>query len=378
MCRAIRRTAVLLLALAPFQWSGAQSGSSARIRAQERLVDSLVAVRNQATAALRAYDDSANRARIQKDTLRIGNLRLLVEPALRGRVEPLARIAAARVDSLAGSGARRLVNEWVLVRGTGSGSADTVVVSYFQRSAGSPGREFQNIWGVAEDSTLANWIYTTAVRALSWGVDIATLKWQGDMVLPDTLPTSEWISTRLEIISSPTTVAHRCYEGDLSACRVALRLVEVRDPATEWFDATDRRRYVAWYSRMSSNTIWSRGEPDVELCAGGSDAACLGVMRSMRGYAEPIFSRGRIGVAKSAIRLGGADGFGRYLTATGSPAERLTTAAGVPLDSVLRVWIGNVRDARQPSRDISTGIAISSLGWILLCGVLSLRSSRWR
>jgi hypothetical protein len=367
------RSVALILILAASSRLAAQGGSD-RIRAQERVVDSLVANRRQAIAALQAFDDSVTRARVRMDTLTVGSLRFRIEPTLRERAERAARVAAARIDSVAGAGARRFAGSWLIVRGTGPASGDTLVVSYtLPFSKARALQEMQTVWGPTGDSTLVEWMYDAALRALGETVDAPMLAWQRGVVRPDSVTTTDWLGTRLDVVSSSSTVAHLCYEGEVAACRAALGFTPVTDWVTEWFDAPARRRYVAFYNRGRETR-----DPDADLCEEGSDAACISVMRGIRYYGDPITAHRRMTVVMTAIRMGGARGFERYLTGTGSPAERLAATAAAPLDSVLRIWIDHVRSARRPSRDMSTGIAMSSLGWILVCGVLALRSSRWR
>jgi hypothetical protein len=349
---------------------GAQRASSPDAREQQRIVDSTVARWQRAGRALSAFDDSVARTRALTDTLRVGALRLLVEPGLRDRAQAAAQIASARLDSVAGPEARRLEADLIVVRFLKDSVRDTVVVAARARND----KEFLTVWGPANDSTLVSWIHTRALRLLTMSMDRRMTNWLGNSeVTPDSLATGTWLGTRLDLVSSPATVARRCYDGDIAACKVALRLVDTGDPIMTWFDADGRRRYVE-----SAAAFYNSPKQDADACIAGSDAACIGHMRSKLHYSDPVPPFRRATVAAIAIEIGGRSGYQRLLGATGSPTDRLEAAAGVPIDSVLRVWVAKVRDARRPGQAMSTGIAMSSLGWILVCGVLALRSSRWR
>jgi hypothetical protein len=362
----------VLLALPSVRLLEAQRAASLEVRTQEHLVDTLVARWRNAYRALKSFDDSVARLRAVTDTLRVGSLRLLVEPALRVRVEAAARLASARIDSLAGSGAKRLESRWLAVHFANDSSRDSIVVA----TRLGDNSEEMHIWGVVSDSAIAQWIYADALRLLSFGIDRPFHDWLASELSPDTLATVAWLATRLDVVSSDAFVARRCYDGDLAACRIAFRLVDVADPVTGWYDAPGRQRHV---KLVASRQFSGReGQNEAEDCAAGTDAACIAFMRKWPAMEDPIPSYRRRSLASVAMHMGGRSGFERMLTSTGTPAERLAAAAGAPVDSVLRVWLAKVRDTRLPSQDMTPGIAASSLGWILVCGLLALRSTRWR
>jgi hypothetical protein len=350
----------------------AQRGTSSEVRAQERIVDTLVARWRRATHEWRAFDDSVNRLRAVKDTLRIGSLRLLVEPAVRGRAEAAGRVAAARIDSLAGTGAKRLEKHWLVVHLVNDSAHDTIVVAArSQRGSG----EYLTVYGVAADSTLATWIYQDAVRLLGLGIDSSLYNWLRELT-PDTLSTDAWLATRLDMVSSDAQITHRCYNGDLAACKVALRLVEVPDPVMTWYDAVGRRQVV---KRVAATWFYGRdNREESENCIAGADAACISVMKKYQELMDPFPPLRRRSLAAVAMQIGGRSGYERMLNATGTPAERIATVADAPLDSVLHVWLAKVHDTRRPSRDMTPGIAASAFAWMLVCGLLALRSTRWR
>ena len=350
---------------------GAQRAESPEVRAQQRRADTLVSRWRHASRALTAFDDSVALDRAVVDTLRVGSLRLLVEPALRVRAEAAARIAAARIDSLAGSGAKRLERHWLGVRFANDSSQDSIVVT--ARSGNYV--VFLSMYGVAPDSALGDWIFRHAQRLLGKDIDPPLFHWLREDLSPDTLTAEAWLSTRLAVLSADAIVARQCYEGDIAACRIVFDFVAVADPVMDLYDAAGRRRRVKSQSRQFYS---GDAGAEAEDCVAGADAACIAFMRKHPELNDPVPGLRRLALATIAMQVGGRSGFERMLTATGAPAERLATAAGVPVDSVVRVWLARVRNTRLPSRDMTPGIAASSLGWMLVCGLLALRSSRWR
>lgn len=365
-----RLVVATLLALCAPRLLPAQRAVSSEARAQEHVVDTLVARWREVAKALGEFDDSLARIRAVTDTLRVGNLRLLVEPAIRSRAESAARVANARIDSIAGSAARRLEDRWLAVHYLSDVGHDTVVVAIRGRLR----QEYATVWGPASDSALAEWIFQDARVALSNTIDRQMYFWMATTPTPDTLPTAMWLNARLNIVSSETSIARRCYDGDIEACKISLRLIGYEDPVMTWFDAAARRRYVTRHGAYSGGS----GSVGGEACVAGSDAACVNVMHAINHFADPIPPYLRNTVAAVAVQMGGHAGFERMLNGTDAPMQRLASVAGVPVDSVLRTWLSKVHGTRLPSQDMTPGIALSSLGWVLVCGLLAIRSSRWR
>ena len=348
----------------------AQRAPSQELRDQERLVDTLVARWRVAAHALRAYDDSVARVRAVTDTVRVGSLRILVEPDLRSRAETAARLASPRIDSLAGSAARRLETRWLVLHRMHDRGQDTIVLA--ARGANQD-QEYLQVWGTFTDSVLGQAVYHNAQQLLSLSVDQQLKSWLIAELIPDTLPTTAWLGARLAVLSSPASIARSCYDGNLEACTVSLNPISRGDPVMTWFDAAARRRFVT-----TMRVVSGPNRDIAEACVGGSDAACINYMQHMEHLSDPIPPHVRSTVTAMAMQMGGRAGYERMLLATGTPLERLAIAAGVPADSVLRSWLSKVRDSRLPSQDMTPGIAAASMGWILVCGLLALRNTRWR
>jgi len=352
----------------------AQSSGASELRRQRVIVDSVGAFAKRAKARLVAFDDSVAKSRVSLDTIRAGSLQVLVTKSSRSRLEPMVGVAASRFDSIFGSAAKRLETHSLVIRQRWDSVADTVVISMVIKpgKAFPKGREFEVLWGPLTDTLVQRGLRQGAIRLLSDEVSWDLRGWLGSELTPDTVSAYAWTQVRLELVSSSATVARRCYDGDMHACQLTLLLTPVKDRATEWFDSTGRHRYV------SARTF---DVSPVELaCQGGNDKACIAAIRNYDWNRTSFPATGVLitSVTQTAMRIGGHDALDRLLSSKGTPAVALEAAAGVPLDSVLRVWQRNARETRLPSQDVSLGIAGSSLLWILVCGALSLRSSKWR
>jgi hypothetical protein len=113
-------------------------------------------------------------------------------------------------------------------------------------------------------------------------------------------------------------------------------------------------------------------------CLDGNDEGCVIALRAAPSVHLQVAPGLRRSLAELALQMGGPGAFERLYLSRGTPAERLTQTAGAPVDSIVRLWHARVRDTRATSDAMTKEIAAMSLVWILMCGALSLRSSRWR
>jgi hypothetical protein len=346
----------------------AQGRSTFQARQEQvltRLVENVRVVR----AQMKEIEDSVRRERGQLDSMRVGPFRLLVELPFRAQTEVAARAAGARIDSVAGSAVARLGTSRIIVKSL-RGHMDSVEVSITGHA------DYQS--GLLNDSSLARWIGDRAITVLYFSLDKPFISWlKRDAVLtPDTVRADTWRQLRLQMVSSPSFVAHLCYDGDLRQCKIGLGLMQVADPVTQWFDAEGRRRLV---SAAFNNYNQARRPPATVRCKEGDDASCVEYLRDgMWWVTDPIEATGRFALTQLAIEIGGKQGYERLLNSTGSPAERIAAAAGVPIDSVLSVWQWRVRNTLATSVNVTPALGAASITWVLLLAGLSLRSSRWR
>ena len=74
--------------------------------------------------------------------------------------------------------------------------------------------------------------------------------------------------------------------------------------------------------------------------------------------------------------LGGAGALQRLIASDTAPSSRLAAAAKVPLDTLLAQWLHNVRTRGTAWENLTPGLALIAIVWIVAIGALSLRISR--
>jgi hypothetical protein len=347
------------------------------IRAQEARVDAVRVLIQRAEAIERVFRDSMERATNGLDTVLVPPLRLLVAPGLRSRTARVAAPAAEQLSRRLGSVASQLNQDWIVVKSVRRDNNDTVTLGLKGERNGTV---VERLWGVVDDSTLSHWIHDNAsdlfarrllgAHLLAWSRSSA-----GAGLALDTVLAREWVALRFDFVESPTVVSRRCFGGDIAACMSALELTPTSDPALEWYDAAGRHEYVYanWVARAADRAGARR-------CSDGDDASCLSVLRNLfrdhQPHPDPVAAR--MTLVRLAVQLGGVGAYDRLLATTGEPSVRLAATARVPIDSIVRVWLQRTREARVASDSLSVQIAVGSIAWILACGALALRSSRWR
>jgi hypothetical protein len=241
----------------------------------------------------------------------------------------------------------------------------------------SAGAERWPITGRLGDADqFAQWLTQISLNVLADEVSPTLRAWLGWSVQPrlDSVPSFSWTQLRLDLISSPTTIAAQCHSGNARSCAMLLGLVPTRDRLLDWFDAGARRELV--------RRTWARArrEPtgtDLE-CVRGSDAACIEVLGGTA-YSDALFASGhRLALLQLAIQTGGPGATAHLFERAATPTEQLERIAGVSADSLVRAWQHRIRTTRLPSEDLSPAIGAMSLAWIGIFGLMALRSPRWR
>ena len=93
----------------------------------------------------------------------------------------------------------------------------------------------------------------------------------------------------------------------------------------------------------------------------------------------PLGYEARTTLVHLALQLGGRDAYRRLLANPADPlAARLTAAAGMPLDSVIARWHGQVMASRPTTVLLPAWAFVVAMGWTALFAVCGLRSTRWR
>jgi len=329
--------------------------------------DSLAREWRRANAVANAID-SLERARALagRDTIRVGALTIIANPS------PLPlREAAARawpvIDSLYGAEALQLAQRPYVIVGV---DPDTTV----QRPPIQSGIEIT--WD--RDVASLTWLLLTNVPIAR--PDTAWQNWLGGPVRPPSQAESQRAGVYVQLVTAPSQAARRCFLGDVSGCRDALDLVDAADPVSRWYPSAPERRSLVLKS-FGSYFDREIQQPALQACAKGSDSACTQLLHSLPPGAlpKPVAYDARTTLASLALRLGGREAYHRLVASAGRPsADRLASAANVPVDSLLWRWRAEILAARPRPVTLPPWGVWVVLGWTALFAVCASRSSRWR
>lgn len=338
----------------------------------ERRVDEAVARRNVAAADLARFRTVVARHNVYPDTVLLlgGTSRILSEHDHL----PMVRDAALQVDSL--------VSQWTRAhRADLAGPLAAVWSDSARRAEGGVnvalfdhGREVTDHPAIADSRSIARAIEAHVVWLVGTNGKPVFDKWFTGGLPLDTATNTDWRSIRLELVSSGIIIGRRCYTGDLGACRAVLGLASDRDPITAWYDSSDRRAAVRAISEQ-----FPRDVAHAKLCLSGHDADCIAVMRSRDVFLIPPGSAlARTALLQQAIALGGVGLLDRLAASRDSAPDVVSAVANAPLDSVVARWQRHAHDGGIESESATPVVAMTALGWVLVMGAISLRSSRWR
>ena len=354
------------------------------------LLDSLVVRRAAAESRRRAFDDSVSQMRAAFDTVRNGPITVLVTRGERGVAAAAARIA---VDSLAALGDTllgRLEGMRFVIRGIGMSAYELTRPRAIWEPRPEPrmaitrldhnGIEQNQLYErSSRPAIFAGYMIDHARLRLAQSVPATLAQWAGGpgTVAPirfDTALTFEWTQMRLDLVSSPSIVSRRCFDGSKADCRHVLGLDSSSTPARTYFDSAGRRIIVERNGERFRREDYAR----TESCLRGADAACIQLLeRNVANMA--IGSMGhRVALLQLAIQEGGVESTGRVFRGIGTVDEQLAAISGLPVDSLTALWLARVRYERVASDNVSPGMAFASLGWVGLLVLLAVRNKRWR
>jgi hypothetical protein len=336
-----------------------------------RNLDAAVAMRDDAAKAVAAYQLAQAKTRIHNDTVTLAGQTVRIPTD--SEIQPLIQRAAAGADSFL----RRQLGDrlsivpaatFIVRVDTMSPKRQWLIVSRF-----AAGREGNRQLILREAPAMT--------RALESLVDQLLIErrpriseWLNAPLPIDTTSDDAWRVIRLQLAASPTTIARRCYNGSVAACKAFLGLTVEADPATAWYDSTTRRDIVRSRRSALDGAASTR-------CIEGNDADCVGLMRTSAALAPmlgaPALSNARVALVAQALGDGGSGSLASFLDRD-SLTVALAAASKLPLDSVVAHWQRHVHDAGIRSDAFTPGIAVLSLGWIVMLGGLATRSSRWR
>jgi hypothetical protein len=354
----------------------AQDTTVARLRHR---ADSLAIVWRRANVlALIADSLERERAAGGRDTVAVGALRIVINPS------PLAvREAALQawplIDSLYGTAAQSLVTRPYFIQAV---DPDTTV----RRRVLRVGIEVP--WNLSVQDLTRLLLVNVPIAP----PDRAFGDWLGGPVRPRLeakadagrvyvrLAAADAGRVYVRLVTAPSQAARRCFLGDLTGCRSALDLDDAEDAFLKLYPTALERRVVLqrsfaeYFNRPATAGSWNR-------CTRGDDDACIQLLRSIPHHAipRPLDVEGRRLLVYAALRLGGRGAYVRLLADSNAAiSNRLVSAAGVGLDTLLSDWRTGIIAARPAPVTTPPWGAFIALGWIMVLAGCALTSSRWR
>lgn len=323
----------------------------------------------------------ATTRRLYPSELRVGLFRVATTPDLQGLIVPAVQEVSRELQPLLDQPARDAIQSWtVSVRRVEATERRFYGFDPFIVSIRHGERYIPTEYG---DSFLATTKLREHLRQL---VVIATAgtfdrelhSWLFTSPISP-LPPSERVesSARLDLATADAHSARRCVRGDLPSCATLLAIHGVpADPLHTWYAPED-------YRALTSLIALQRGDgPDARAlqraCAAGSQRDCerlLGRIEPGR-IPAPVLAGPRHLLLDEALRLGGPSALTRLRDTKGDVGTRLVAASGVAEDSLLSSWHHRMVTTRGTGIRPPAGVALASLGWLMLLGTLSLRRTR--
>jgi hypothetical protein len=297
------------------------------VRAQDqrelaRRLDALASRRDEAKATY--YQYRVRTAEAYSDTVIVGNGMAAI--AATKETAPIVRAAAVRTDSFLAArfGPIEPVRSdsmmWTIRADSESRRRGQFLVSQVSKKGlvWSP-----DVGANVDDVTrfIENMVQWTLLARGGLGIG----SWLPGALPIDSASDESWRSMRYTLAASATSVARECYVGKLAACKSILGLSGSESYSPDFFGAHARGTLV-----------------------------------------------------QLAVTTGGRGALGRLIANKASTEGALTAASKIPIDSLVAHWQRNVHDGGATSEAFTPVIAMVAIGWIVVMGLLSLRSSRWR
>jgi hypothetical protein len=211
-------------------------------------------------------------------------------------------------------------------------------------------------------------------------VDRAFYVWSGDELRPSIHGSRQDLEqSYVSLVTSHYRVGRDCFVGSIASCRSVLGLDTPVDPARVFQTPAEQREVL---KEIVVGYLESETRAGLTACSSGNDSACAELLTRLARadrLSRPVGNIARQSLARTALVLGGREAYARLMSDSTAPIPlRLAAAAGLPLDSLLRVWHASVIAARPRPVAVPAFGALAGLGWIAVFGLCALRSSRWR
>ena len=344
------------------------------LRSQDSL---MVRLRRQADSLLGSWREAQKladvadslervRATAGSDTIAVGGLRIIVNPS------PVPwREAAERawpvIDSLYGSGVDDLPRHPYIFRAVDPDSG-------VRRTVLHVGAEVPWDLDVRATTTLL----LTTVTPPSF--DPALADWLGAALRPTLRPQDERAAVFVQLVTAPSAAVRACFLGDIARCKDVLQVGDSTGLLARWYVTPSEREAVV---TESFSDYFARGAtaPSLQRCGQHHDDACTALLELLPPgtLPRPLAHPARMVLVREALRAGGREAYRRLVARPGSSiGERLSSAAGLDIDSLVVRWRSEVLSARPRPLTLPWWASFAAIGWTAFFGFCALRSSRWR
>lgn len=369
MCdrRVIALIGVFTLVATPVDAQQAAPRDTAAVLEARR--DSLIALYRQIEQRIDRREEAARRRRLAEaarlDTQHVGVVTIVASPAAAPAAGPTVAAALERYGELAHDPASPLAKLTLLVED------DRLEV--FDDLRRRPGHV--RVWLPAGrgDRWRERTVRRGVERFLADALPDSVRAWTEGRPVGFAIDDRDLAHAYRSLAASSSTAARDCLAGSLDGCRTALGLADPGPRWERWYPPEALRRWAR------ANRPGYSGTQSFDACFDRGDVgACARVRESGRTPPAPLDRRARGSLLALALDRGGPAGFERLRDASGSTAERIGRAGGVPFDTLLTDWRGRVLEARREASAGLGGSWLATLFWTAAIAALAMRSSRWR
>lgn len=361
MSRVLALVSVVSLLAAPLQ------GQDSLVGRERRRADSLLSTWREAQR-LADVADSLERVRATagSDTIAVGGLRIIVNPS------PLPlREAAERA--------------WPVIDGFyGNAAADLPRYPYIFRAVDPDSGVRRAVLHVGVEVSWDLDLRATSMLLLTTvtppDFDAALADWLGAALRPALRPQDERAAVFVQLVTAPSEAVRSCFLGDIARCKDVLQVGDSTGLLQRWY-ATPAEREALVTGSFGYYFASGATAPSLQRCRQHRDDACSALLQSLPpgSLPRPLAHAARVLLVREALRAGGRDAYRRLVAnPNASIADRLSSAAGLDLDSVVVRWRHDVLAARPKPLTLPWWAGFAAIGWTAFFGICALRSSRWR
>jgi hypothetical protein len=232
----------------------------------------------------------------------------------------------------------------------------------------------------ASAAAIANGLAAIVEQRAMQGVDSALAAW----IMAGRTPLrpagdAEAADAYVEYATTESAAVRRCRARDISACLDALGVDSSAGSRLDrWYASDDYRALVsvAMPAREDSAPVaaWIRCRRT------GEDTSCAIAARALPNARVPLplSPSVRFGFLREVLDAGGNGAFDRLVASSGTVRDRLTAAAGEPLDRTVLRWLDRLEGSHPQGMPIPATLLAASLGWSgVILGLALIRRTSW-